>query len=95
MKQIQITLEAKQKECKRTGPVSHIKNCDGKNMKLVTFNAKSSSNKDRNDRKWVKFIYVNKHLKTLPDVEDNQFKNSPHVNTLFQNLGTNNVVYTQ
>jgi len=73
-KQIEITLEVKQKECKRTGTVSHSKNCDVKNMKLVTFNAKSSSNKDRNNRKWVKFTYVNKHIKTLPNVQEIQFK---------------------
>jgi hypothetical protein len=56
MKQIQITLEAKQKECKRTGTISHSNNCDVKNMKLVPFNAKPSSSKDRNDRKWIKLM---------------------------------------
>jgi hypothetical protein len=92
MKQIQITLETRQRECKRTGTVSHNKKCAVKNMKLVTFIAKSSSNKDRNDTKWVKFTYVNKHIKTLPNVQENQFKNNPHVNnTLFQNFSTNKI----
>jgi len=92
----------KTKECKRTGTVTHNKNCDVKNMTLVTLNVKSSSNKDRNDRKWVKFTYVNKRIKTLPNVQENQFKNNPHVNnTLFQNFSTNkietnsSIVYTQ
>jgi hypothetical protein len=95
MKQIQITLDARQKEFKRTGTVSHNKNCDVRNMKLVTFNAKPSGNKDRNNRKWVKFTYVKKHLKTLLNVQENQFKNSPHVNsTLFQNLSANKKLET-
>lgn len=104
MKQIQITLETKQKEWRRTGTVSHSKNCVVKNMKLVTSNSNSSSNKDRNDRKWVKFTYVNKRIKILPNVLENQFKNNPHVNNnLFQNLSANKkletsssiVLYTQ
>lgn len=92
MKQIQITLETKQKECKRTGTVCHNMNCAVKNMKLVTFDAKSSSNKDRNDRKWDKFTYVNKHIKTLPSVQENQLKNNTNVNNpLFQNVSTNKI----